>query len=147
MNKPTDEEAAARRVLAQKLKADVRGTASVFERESQRKQPDLFAMCCACESLAEHMGEHLAAYDRQLGPSDPTATKFRLRANNKKLARHNDELTGIIQRQQTELDKREDVIAGMQRVLKRLVALCESHRVPVPPEFMGEPRASQKWFS
>lgn len=145
--KPTDEEAAARRVLAQKLKADVRGTASVFERESQRKQPDLDTICCACEALAEHMGEHLAAYDRQLGPSDRTATKFRLRANNKKLAGRVGEQAEIIQRQQAELDKREDLVAEAVPVVKALVALCESHGVAIPPELMGKPPASQKWFS
>lgn len=146
MSRPSDEEVAARRALARKLKTDLRGMVLVFERESQRKKPDLDAMCCAWEVLAEHASESLAEYDRKLGPSDETATKFRLRVNNRKLARLNNEQAKIIQRQQVELDKRENVIADATRIVKKLVALCEARGVAIPPELMGEPPESPKWF-
>lgn len=141
MNKPIDEEAAARGALARKLAMACNEHARTFQGEGKRKCPDLDAIRSTCETLSECIDGYLTAYDRKHGTvSERTATKFRLRISNSKLVRHTDELIQIDARQQGELAKREALLRQSVDLVESLVALCQSHGIAIPPELMGPPQ-------
>lgn len=140
MNKPTDEEAAARRVLATKLAIDLRERISFLEDEGQRKRPNLEAIRNECQTLRGSIDTLLGKYDAKHGTeTEWVATESRLRGFIAKQTAHIDDLTRIVEWQQSQSQKRDALLRGSVDLVESLVKLCQSSGVDIPPALMGEP--------
>lgn len=144
--KPTDEEAAARRVLARKLATVLREQVPFIEAQFERTRPDLEGIRSTCFAIYEGMDAELSKYDRKHGTqSEKAATKIWLRTLLGRQQVHSDLLESDVKAQQAQLDKGtaqlvEAVayVEACQRLVADMAHLCQSHGIPIPPELMGE---------
>lgn len=134
-------EAVARRALARKLAMLLQEQVPFIEGEAKRKRPDLEMIRSACMAIYEGMDAELSKYDRKHGTQrEKAATKIWLRVLLGKQIAHGDLSESDVKRLQTEVEKRDALLAGAVQIVENLVALCKSHGVAIPPWLMGEPR-------
>lgn len=140
--KPTDKEAeaVARRVLARKLGMLLQEQVPFIEGEAKRKRPDLEVIRSTCFTIYEGMDAELSKYDRKHGTQrEKAASKIWLRVLLGRQIAHSDLSESDVKFLQTEVEKRDALLANAVRIVESLVALCKSHGVPIPPWLMGEP--------
>lgn len=148
MNKPTDDEAVARRVLANKLAMLLREQVPFIEAESERTRPDLEMIRSACMAIYEGMDAELSKYDRKHGTQrEKAATKIWLRTLLGRQQGHSDLLESDVRNQQAlndrstaQLVEAVAYVEACQRLVADMAHLCQSHGIAVPPELMGPPQ-------
>ncbi len=141
MTKPTDEEAADRRVLARKLAVDLQERVSLLRCEGNRKRPNINSIRSECQVLRESIDHLLAKYDAKHGTeTEWVGTESRLRGFITKQAAHIDDLTRIVEWQQAHSKKRDALLSDGVQIIEALVDLCTRNGVAIPLDLMRPPQ-------
>lgn len=141
MTKPTDEEAAARRVLAHRVRIDLREQLLLLDFQARRKRPSLDGIRDICETISRCMDGHLTDYDHKHGTaSERTATMLRLRILNAKLVQDNDRWASDIKLLRAALEKSNAQLRASVHLVEAIVAWCDAEHLTIPHELMGPPQ-------
>lgn len=139
MSRPTDEEAAARRVLARKLGIAYAEHARTLESLASMNHPAIDDVRSEVVNVSDEADELLWKYDRDFGaPNERATTKHQLRMLNAKLCNNNESLS------ERALKYRAQLVGGVAHmeealnIIHYLARRCQAHGDVVPPELMGE---------